>query len=291
MDWDDLRAFLAVAQRGSLRQAADALGVTQPTIARRLKSLESQLGLPLFDRTRDGHQLTEAGTLLLPEVRAVETAALRVEQRALGLVDGLQETVRVQGGEWVAGVLARGLHKVPGETKIELVLSGAPMPDTDRSPDISLHHGLPDSGHGLTRRVGAIEVALYGAPALLGIRTAPLPDADLAALPWLSFIEEQQHYVTMRWMQDFMDGKAPSARMMNSDLMLTAAQNGVGVAILPCFMGDAAPGLVRLSNKLSELRAEYWIKVNSDLAQNQSIRLVSIWITECFRDIEAPQGP
>ncbi|MEM9635033.1 MAG: LysR family transcriptional regulator [Pseudomonadota bacterium] len=287
MDWDDLRAFLAVAQRSNLRQAADMLGVTQPTIARRLKRLETGLGIPLFERSRDGHQLTEAGEQLLPEVRAVETAALRVEQRSLGLLEGFTETVRVEAGEWAAAVIIRGMHKLSGGPKIELVLSGAPSPKTDRSPDLSLHHGLPGSGNELTRRVGAIECALYGVPELLQGRPAPLSDIELSMLPWLGFVEEQENYVTMQWLQNFMKGRQPAARMVNTDLMLVAASTGVGAAVLPCFVADHSSGIVRLSSTIPELRAEYWIKIDPDLAKNHSIRLVSLWITECFRAVRA----
>ena len=70
MNWDDLRAFLALARLGSLRRAAETLGVTQPTVQRRIRMLEADLGLPLFVRERDGHRLT-AG-------RAFERAALYV---------------------------------------------------------------------------------------------------------------------------------------------------------------------------------------------------------------------
>lgn len=285
MDWDDLRAFLAVAKRSNLRQAADMLEVTQPTIARRLKRLEAEIGVPLFERTREGHHLTEAGALLLPDARAVETAALRVEQGALRLSQGLSETVRVEAGEWAAAVIVRGLHLLSSQPKIEFVLSGRSSPKADRSPDLSLHHGLPATGSELTRRVGAINCALYGSPDLLRGQTAPLADTELSALPWLGFVEEQQDYVTMQWLQNFMNGRGPVARMTNTDLMLVGASTGVGAAVLPCFIGDEAPGVTRLSNTIPELRAEYWLKVSPNLAQNPSIRLVSLWIIDCFRSM------
>ncbi len=290
MDWDDLRAFLAVAQRSNLRQAADMLRVTQPTIARRIKRLESGLGVPLFERSRDGHQLTEAGAQLLPDVRAVETAALRVEQRSLGFLESFTETVRVEAGEWAAAVIVRRLHKLSGGPHVEIVLSGTPAPSTDRSPDLSLHHGIPEAGNELTRRVGTIECAFYGAPDLLQGRAAPLTDGELSALPWLGFVEEQENYATMKWLQQFMKGRRPAARMMNTDLMLAAASSGFGAAVLPCFVADRAQGVVRLSSTIQELRAEYWIKINPDLAQNPSIRLVALWITECFRAVRSDVG-
>lgn len=286
MNWSDLRVFLAVAQHGSLRQAADTLGVTQPTIARRIRTLEADLGIRLFERDRDGHRLTPAGADLLPDVRSVETAALRVEQRALGLLGRLTETVRVEAGETAAAVLARGLTHMADGPHIELLVTGV-RPDTaDRAPEILVQHGMPDSGRGLIRRVGSIGSAVYGAPAFAEGRTLPLSHADLATLPWLGFVAEQEHYVTMRWLRARMRDRPPAARLMNTDLMTAAAAAGVGVAVLPCFKGNAAPGLMRLTAPIDELRADYWIVTDADLARNPAVRTTIDWIATCFRKTE-----
>ncbi|SMF51227.1 DNA-binding transcriptional regulator, LysR family [Tistlia consotensis] len=290
MDWDDLRAFLAVAQLGSLRRAAEALGVTQPTIARRLRGLEADLGLPLFERERDGHRLTAAGAVLLPEARAVETAALRVERRSHGLVGGLAETLRVGAGEWAAALLARGLAGIAEGPGIELLVTGAPAPGAGRAPEILVRHGIPETGEGLTRRVGALDCALYGAPRFAEGRALPLGPAELASLPWLGFVEEQEHYVTMRWLRERMRERPPAARLMRSDLMAAAAAGGVGVAVLPCFLGDALPGLLRLSAPIEALRADYWAVAHPDLARNPSVRAAVDWILDCFRSADGPQA-
>ena len=286
MNWDDLRAFLAVAQLGSLRRAAEALGVTQPTIARRLRILEADLGIPLFERDREGHRLTAAGAVLLPDVRAVETAALRVEQRSLGLLGRLAETVRVEAGEWGAAVLVRGLADITDGPQIELVVTATPSPVASRTPEILIRHGIPEPGEGLTRRVGSIGCAVYGADVFADGRALPLALSDLATLPWLGFVEEQEHYVTMRWLREQMRDRPPAARLMDTDLMVVATTGGIGVAVLPCFIGDATPGLVRLSAPIEALRADYWVVTHPDLSRNPSVRAVSAWITDCFRAIE-----
>lgn len=74
-DWNDWRAFLAVARSGSTLAAAQLMKVSQTTVARRNTSLEAALGLLLFERRRDGCALTEAGKLLVPRAEAVEAAA------------------------------------------------------------------------------------------------------------------------------------------------------------------------------------------------------------------------
>lgn len=286
MEWTDLRAFLAVAQLGSLRRAAQSLRVTQPTIARRIRALETDLGLPLFERDRDGHRLTAAGAELLPDVRAVETAALRVERRSRALVGRLTETVRVAAGDWAALLLARGLGRLSGGPHVELLVSGGPEGGTGRAPEIVVHHGLPETGDGLTRRVGSIGCAVYGAAGFAEGRVLPLDPGDIASLPWLGFVEEQQHYVTMRWLREQMRGRPPVARLMRTDLMVDAAVSGIGVAVLPVFLGDSAPALVRLSAAIEPLRADYWAVAQRDLARNASVRAVTAWVADCFRAAE-----
>lgn len=286
MDWSDLRIFLAVAQHGSLRRAADMLGVTQPTIARRLRNLETDMGLALFDRGRDGHRLTPAGIYLLPDIRAVESAALRVEQRSLGLATQLTETVRVAAGQTSAAVLARGLHRLTSGPAVELVVTDAPGAHETRTPDIFLFHDIPVSQTGVTRRVGSINCAVYGAKSFANARTLPLSPADLSTLPWLGFGEEQEHYVTMQWLNEVMRGRPPAARMVNTDLMAVAAAEGVGIAVLPCFKGDENAQLMRLSEQIVSLRADYWTLIQPDLARNPSIRVVADWIAECFRHVD-----
>src|SRR5262244_1001604 len=73
MDWDDVRVFLAVARHGSLRAAGRALGLSQPTIGRRLAAFEATFGGPsLFDRLPEGLRLNAAGEQLIPSAESVE---------------------------------------------------------------------------------------------------------------------------------------------------------------------------------------------------------------------------
>ena len=74
-DWNDIKAFLAVARGGSTLAASKALGVNQTTVARRIEALESELALKLFERGQTGSRLTEAGRDLVAEAENVERAA------------------------------------------------------------------------------------------------------------------------------------------------------------------------------------------------------------------------
>src|SRR5437868_13339529 len=75
MDWDDVRVFLAVAREASMRAAGRALGLSQPTIARRLAAFEATFGrLTFFDRRPAGLRRNAAGGQLVPRAESVERA-------------------------------------------------------------------------------------------------------------------------------------------------------------------------------------------------------------------------
>src|SRR5436190_22120190 len=85
MDWNDVRVFLAVAREGSMRAAGRALGLSQPTIARRLAAFEASFGGPaLFDRLPEGLRINSAGEQLISAAEGIEDAVLTLERRSAG---------------------------------------------------------------------------------------------------------------------------------------------------------------------------------------------------------------
>jgi DNA-binding transcriptional LysR family regulator len=66
-----LRYFVAVADAGRFTQAAEKMFIAQPTLSQQVRRLEEIVGTPLLQRRREGVRLTEAGSVLLEESRAV----------------------------------------------------------------------------------------------------------------------------------------------------------------------------------------------------------------------------
>src|SRR5438270_3820367 len=81
LDWEDVRYFVALTRYGTLSATARELRVNHATVARRVTSLETLLGRPLFDRRADGYALTVEGKAVLDEARAMDEAALSVLRR------------------------------------------------------------------------------------------------------------------------------------------------------------------------------------------------------------------
>ena len=119
MELRHLRYFVAVAEELSFRKAAERLRLAQPPLSAQIKSLESELGVRLFERTTRSVKLTQAGRVLLTEARIVLTAATRAEDRARKAEEGLIGTLRIgiiapSANAWLARILRDFQQRFPG---------------------------------------------------------------------------------------------------------------------------------------------------------------------------------
>ena len=277
VDWDDARIFLAVARHGSLRSAGRALGLSQPTIGRRLAAFEAGFGGPaLFDRLPEGLRLNAAGAALLPVVEQLESAALSLERRRAAVSPGLSGTVRVSVGEWAARFLAGHLGHgsaapLPSGITLELVESRETANLARREADLAVRHHPPESGDLYITKLGAFAAAVY--------RRA---GADTNA--WVIYTDEQGHYPTAQWAQQRLRerGGSVALRASTMPMQLAAIRAGAGQGILPCFVADADPLLERVTPPVREITAEYWVIVHRDLRRAVCVRAVIDWVQAVF---------
>lgn len=277
MDWDDVRVFLAVARKGSMRAAGRALGLSQPTIARRLAAFEASFGEPtLFDRLPEGLRLNAAGEQLVPAAESVEDAVLTMERRRAAASPVLRGTVRVSTGECAAGFLARCLSgsattALPSGITLELVNSRQSADLARREADLALRHEPPESGDFYVSKLGTFACAIYRR-------------RGEAADEWVTYTDAQAHYAPARWVErQAAETDGAIALRASSMLMhLEAIRAGTGRGVLPCYVGDGHPLLERLTPPIPELAAEYWIVVHRDLRRSACVRAVMDWVRQVF---------
>ena len=279
MNWDDVRVFLAVARHGSLRAAGRSLGLSQPTIGRRLASFEATFGGPtLFDRLPEGLRLNAAGEQLVRAAESVENAALMLERRRAAASPALSGTVRVSVGEWAAGFLARSLSDngptaLPSGITLELVESRQTANLARREADLAVRHHPPESGDLYVAKVGVFACAVYR-------QRGSTSDA------WVTYTDEQAHYATARWVQQRIQETAGVVALRASSvaMQLAAIRAGRGRGVMPCYAADDDPLLERLTAPVPEIAAEYSVIVHRDLRRAVCVRAVIDWVARTFAD-------
>jgi DNA-binding transcriptional LysR family regulator len=282
MDWDGVRVFLAVARHGSLRAAGRVLGLSQPTVARRLAEFETTFGGPtLFDRLPEGAHLNAAGERLVPAAEKAELAMLTLERRRAAASPALSGTVRVSAGECAAGFLARCLSgattaPLPAGITLELLQTNQPANLVRREADLALRHQPPKSGNYYVAKLGTFAVALYRRRG---------EDADA----WVAYSEEQSRgksHEPARWVQRQVDEAKGTVALRAPSLLMhaEAIRAGTGRGVLPCYVGDAHPVLERLGAPIRELDATYWMIVHRDLRRAPCVRAAIDWVRHAFAE-------
>ncbi len=286
-DWDDLRVFLTLSRESNLTAAARRLGVSHPTVARRVKSLEDTIGARLFDRLPDRFVLTAAGEELLADAQAMERAAESIHRRSAGLTDTTHGTVRISAGEAMTAFLARHLPRLRRNlqcVEFELVASHMLANLSRREADLLIREQVPDLASIVTRRLGRVAYAIYGSAGLAAKGTSR--DA-LRRLPWIGFDEEHDYMPGQGWLLDLLDGTRPGVRVNNWLVLQDAARVGAGLAVLPCYLGDGDPALRRLGPVLAEVAADQWLLVHRDLRDLPRVRGVMDSLIRLFQEERA----
>lgn len=271
MEWNDVRIFLAVVRSGSFGEAARTLGVSHPTVGRRIKALEDEAEQALFRRTRDGLVLTDAGDGVLALAESMENSALAMERRLAGNHERLEGILRISSAEWFAGyvlapVLAELTRRHPAVVP-EVIASYRLLDLSRREADVAFRlvpFSEPDI---VQRRLTSIPYGLYGSA-----DTAAALQADPASVGLILMNTTQSHFPDVAWLLD----RFPSSRrVFTSTSRAVQAQmclRGMGIAVLPRPLGDALSGLQRIDMPDRPPGRDIWVGYHHDLRHMDRLR-------------------
>ena len=262
LQWDDVRILLFVLRYGSYAKAARHSELSLATIGRRIKLLERALGRELVVRHRDGHRLTAAGQSLLPAAHRMLLAAEELERAAAG---NARTTLRVVGLEWDAMFVARNLSELGAKLDgVELEVGWAHWPDVDgREYDLVLSDRLPDNPDVVVRKLGRMAFAAYGTRAYVEAHPKSRGEARWHDCAWVGFDAKHRYLAPARWL-GARRGTDPTYRCANGFVLVDILRGGAGLALLPCWLGDAEPGLVAVTPPITDFEHETWCLVHPE---------------------------
>lgn len=277
-DWNDLRMVLAINRAGTLTGAAVALGINHSTAFRRLNQLEERLGVRLFERLPGGnYQATAAGEQMSETAERVEAETATLDRDLAGRDHRLTGQLRVTSSETLAHhlltrQLARFRQAHPGIV-VELTIDNRMLSLSRREADVALRPVRPKEGDLFGRKLSDIGWTLYGTPALLA-KHAPLKSpTELSAFPVIGWSSDISGIGAADWLAEAVSPNKWVYRTNSLLNQLAAAREGIGFAILPCYLGDMEPGLRRaIAAPIAELNRELWIVTHADLKHTARIR-------------------
>jgi DNA-binding transcriptional LysR family regulator len=242
-DLVDVLAFVRVAETGSFARAAERMGLSKPVLSRRVARLEQQLGARLLTRTARGAQPTDIGLAyharaanILAELEAAEEVVAEAVTQVAGPI---RLTAPLSFGvTHLAPALAEFALAHP-KVELDIEFEDRTVDLAAGGYDLAVRIGSLADSSLIARRIAPVRKGVVASPDYLARRGRPETPADLADHDILLYANESWRFrVNDRWESIRVK---PVLRSNNGDMLRTAAEQGLGLALLPTFI--AAPAL------------------------------------------------
>lgn len=267
-DWNDLRYFLEVARRGKLSSAALRIGVDHTTVARRISALEKQLDVILFHRENRAYTLSDNGRRLLAYAEKMEINSLDLMDEITPTTAGPTGTVRLAtpeafGSQFLAPHCISFHSRYPGVT-LELVAETRQHSFTKREADIAVTLARPQHGRINSQKISDYRLRFYAAPSYLQKHPPIVQLGDLKHHQFIWYVDELLPVPELR----LLDKAIPNPNVIFRTTSVTgqarAAESGLGVALLPCYVADQMKGLTTVLPREISIMRELWLSTHAE---------------------------
>jgi DNA-binding transcriptional LysR family regulator len=279
IDWDDVRYFLAVARGGSVRAAAERLGVNHSTVLRRIAQLEERLGAHMFEKLPSGYRLTDAGEEVLGFAAQMEASSNQLETRVFGRDQGVRGLLRVTLASPLAAHLLMpdfaAFARLHPEIEMEVLSIEEPVNLTNREADVAIRvvydrNTLPPNLHGL--KGPELFGGVYVSRELLAAWRAGAADR-------IRWVVISKHGIPDWASEGEVRTTAVPFRTTDGEAQVVAVRQGLGIAALPCFVGDADPLLARVPGVELHLYGTLWILTQGETRKTKRVRLFTEFVS------------
>lgn len=287
LDWSDMPFVLSVCEAGSLAGAARMMGVNHSTVFRRIEGVEHRLGVRLFERQSRGYVMTPAGELFYERAVLLSNGMNQIELELGGKDLRLEGRLTITTTDSLLHVLTPVISRFQdAHPDVELrVLSDSRALDLSRrDADIALRPTLNPPEHWIGRKLSKVLCATYAEPGYWEHALALPPeehrwimlDDDLDQSP-MSKITTQK--------------RANDARVTIVSTVMgvyDTVRSGLGLAVLPCYLGDKENRLVRLDDPDPRIVWDLWLLAHPDVRRSARVHAffeyASNQIADALRD-------
>ncbi|ULU24933.1 LysR family transcriptional regulator [Dyella terrae] len=273
MEWSDVRIFLAVARQGSLGAAARSLQLSHPTVGRRIRALEDDVGQPLVQRHDNGVLLTEAGARVLALAEEMEGAAMAFQRRLAG-DDGTPGPLRISSADWFATYVLPpvidALRREHPDVVPELMVSSRRFDLSRREADV-VFRVVPFDEPGVVQcQLLRIDYGLYARNDQSRIERGDGRGTNLIVMD-----TSEHSYPETDWLRATLPHARPVVVSNHRALQAHLCQQGTGLAVLPHAVGDATSGLTRVDLGDAPPSRYIWMGYHEDLRSMGGVRALA----------------
>jgi DNA-binding transcriptional LysR family regulator len=266
INWNDLRYVLALAREGTVSGAGRALSVDHTTVARRISSLEKQLGSRLFDRLPNGYVMTQVAEKLYPHAVSMEELIQVADREVFGMDAQLSGNLKLTASydvfsRIVTPELGKFTNKYPGIV-LELLSSSSLANLSERQADIAVRLSPNPPSYLIGRKILPLGHGIYASVEYLNKKR----NSDTLVL-W-----EHEHK-TPEWVADHFPKARVAIRANEILSMMESIRNHLGIGRLPCYVGDSEPTLRRLDLNLKPSTWGIWVLSHVDLRSTARVRV------------------
>ena len=283
-NWDNLRYVLILAKNGSVAAAARELGVNRTTVLRRIDAFQKDIGCRIFERSKSGYVLTVEAEKIIDAANEVESVIFNIRRQVEGHELRLEGELRVTTTDTLM-VSKLGPHLVSFHRKyphitVIVSITNSILDLTRRDADVAIRPTkLPDPPL-VGNRISEVQFGVYASHDYL----QNFGELPLGAHQWLGFDSGLQSTMPAIWL----DSQFPNAKIcLKSDTFVglkVAAENGMGLALLPHYLGDSSPQLQRLPASTEELSTGLWLLTHPDLVRSARVNALMAHFIGAFAD-------
>jgi len=274
-DLNDLRLAALIAHTGSLSGAAKRLGVNHATVFRRIAQLEDRLGVRLFERNAGRYHPTPAGDVLARAGALMDDTATQALLQVAGQDLRPSGTVRISTTDSVALALLYPILALCRAQYPQITLTVSVDNDTvnlsKRDADIAVRPTSRPPEHLIGKRIAPLHFGIYGAKRYL--KTARKL-ATLSEHEWIALDDSQSGHRTLHWLEGIKPLADVGLRTNSFGAIRQACVDGLGLALLPCFMAQTAPTLQAVGDPVHACATELWLLTHPDLRGTARVKAV-----------------
>lgn len=282
VDWDNLKLLLHVSRNPILSEASQGLGQDATTISRKLKKLEAELGISLFERTRRGHILTPEAIEIVQQAELMEQSILQISTHAqtentiagqvrLAVTEGF-------GNYFIAPEIGKFAIQHPNIALYLIAIPGYANV-TKREADMAITLSRPQKGRLKVRKLTDYQLNLYSTDTYLSQHPDIETTSDLSKHTLIGYMDELLYSDQLSYYHEALPGLKPTLCSPSIVAQMQMTRAGAGIAVLPRFMAKQHSELIPILEDQICIYRTFWLTIHENMHSLARIKAVSAFLS------------